>query len=242
MKFLKSFLISSLFLTVFVLFDSKAFAQSIDEETGLPDYNRWDVIAIEIENDISAGELSSSRLDVSRDKLSKWRALFSKVKNSNAKKIQRINDQISALDLQKLGDQSNSTEILKRKNALEQALTSAMLPVVLANEAFLRSNGLIAELDDIIRSRQTNQILELGPSPLSLGNWSSLIKEELLIVKILVSEVSAAFANAEIRSKIWDKLPATLILSIISMVIIYSSASWMRRISGTVLTLSLIHI
>ena len=92
--------------------DSRAFAQSIDEETGLPDYNRWDVIAIEIENDISAGELSSSRLDVSRDKLSKWRALFSKVKNSNANKIQRINDQISALDLQKLGDQSNSTEIL----------------------------------------------------------------------------------------------------------------------------------
>ena len=143
--------------------DSRAFAQSIDEETGLPDYNRWDVIAIEIENDISAGELSSSRLDVSRDKLSKWRALFSKVKNSNAKKIQRINDQISALDLQKLGDQSNSAEVLKRKDALEQALTAAMLPVVLANEAFLRSNGLIAELDDIIRSRQTNKILELGP-------------------------------------------------------------------------------
>ena len=63
MKSLKSFLICSLFLTVFVLFDSKAFAQSIDEETGLPDYNRWDVIAIEIENDISAGELSSSRLN-----------------------------------------------------------------------------------------------------------------------------------------------------------------------------------
>jgi len=236
MKSLKTFLICSLFLTVFVMSDSRAFAQSIDEETGLPDYNRWDVIAIEIENDISAGELSSSRLDVSRDRLSKWRALFSKVKNSNAKKIQRINDQISALDLQKLGDQSNSAEVLKRKDALEQALTAAMLPVVLANEAFLRSNGLIAELDDIIRSRQTNQILELGPSPLSLGNWSSLIKEELSIVKILASEVSAGFANTEIRPKIWDKLPATLILSIIGIVIIYSSARWMRRITGTVLT------
>ena len=62
-------------------------------------------------------------------------------------------------------------EIAARRDELNAQLADLRAPVIAAEEAFERADGLIGEIDRLVRERQTERLLERGPSPLAPNNW-----------------------------------------------------------------------
>jgi potassium efflux system protein len=66
-------------------------------------------------------------------------------------------------------------EITARRDELVEQLVRAQAPGLRAQEAFRRAEGLIREIDAIIRDRQTEELLERGPTPLSYVAWGEAL-------------------------------------------------------------------
>ncbi len=66
-------------------------------------------------------------------------------------------------------------EITARRVELVEQLVRAQAPGLRAQEAFRRAEGLIREIDAIIRDRQTEELLERGPTPLSYVAWGEAL-------------------------------------------------------------------
>jgi len=231
MKFFKSFILCCSFAIIFTMFGGEVRSQSQVVGSDLPDYKNWEQTADKIEQVIVAEEVPSKDLDALRETLSEWRTLFSIGKELNSQRIIRINNQLSALGTKSEGTEDASLEISERRRVLNEQLNLSMIPVIRATEAFVRSNGLIVEVDEILRSRQTNQILKLGPSPLNIGSWGSPVTEALSIVKTISAEVSRSFSDKASRAKIWDKFPATIAFAIIGIFIIYAASGWISKVN-----------
>ena len=229
MKSFKSFILCCSFALIFTMFGGEVISQSQVSGSELPNYKNWEQTADKIEQVIVTEEVSSKDLDALRKTLSEWRTLFSIGKELNAQRIIRINKQLTALGPVGEGTQDGAAEISERRRVLKQQLNLSLIPVIRATEAFVRSNGLIVELDEILRSRQTNQILKLGPSPVNIGSWGTPVKDTLSIVKTISAEVSRALADNVSRAKIWDKFPATIAFTLIGIFIIYAASGWIAR-------------
>ena len=63
----------------------------------------------------------------------------------------------------------NRTPIAERRAELDTRLADARVPQVNAAAAFTRADGLIQEVDALLRERQQQQLLQLDPSPLKPG-------------------------------------------------------------------------
>jgi hypothetical protein len=74
---------------------------------------------------------------------------------------------LAALGPEPEDNKDESEDITERRAALKLQIKTEEAPSREAAEAFERASGLIAEVDEIIRSRQTAQLFELQKSPLN---------------------------------------------------------------------------
>jgi potassium-dependent mechanosensitive channel len=146
---------------------------SAGSEALLPDYDVWEVVATRAEDAIAAGRASNTAFDQLRAELASWRSRFLSAQGINSARIATLREQIAALGDPPADGQSEPQEISDRRGALNEQLSRLQAPVLTAEEAYRRADGLIGEIDALIRNRQTEEILELGPSPLNPVHWTA---------------------------------------------------------------------
>ncbi|MCA0044758.1 DUF3772 domain-containing protein [Celeribacter litoreus] len=146
------------------------------QDTAVPDYKAWESSASAAEDVIANTEATNTTLEDLRDTLTQWRSQFLDAQNINAARIETLHSQIDALGDPPAEGETESDDISKRRAELNAQLDEAQAPVRSAQEAFSRANGLISEIDDILLSRQTDALLELGPSPLNPTLWPTAFK------------------------------------------------------------------
>ncbi len=139
------------------------------------DYEIWESEAGRAENLVGAGTASTAFLENLRTTLVGWRARFLAAQSANSARIETIQAQISALGPAPAEGEIQPAEIAQRREDLNQRLAEAQLPRVNATEAFNRADGLIAEIDAILAERQTQELLELDPTPLNPMNWTTVL-------------------------------------------------------------------
>ena len=64
-------------------------------------------------------------------------------------------------------------EIAERRRQLNETLSRQQAPGLAAIEAFSRADGIIRQIDTLIRERQADALLKLLPSPMNPLNWPS---------------------------------------------------------------------
>ncbi|MFT6105092.1 MAG: hypothetical protein ACJA1E_001519, partial [Paracoccaceae bacterium] len=139
------------------------------------DYTVWETTAERAEGVVAAERASSAALEVLRSEIAGYRAAFLQAQDANAARLSTVTTQLAALG-EVAADGTEDPELAARRASLLEQFRALTAPRTRAEEAFSRANGLISEIDVIIRDRQKADYLELGPSPLNPVYWPAGIE------------------------------------------------------------------
>ena len=134
-------------------------------------YQSWVRTADRAVSVIETNRASDAALENLRSEIHDYRDEFNRARTANTERIQTLESQIKALGPKPEGDATEPKDIADLRAHLENQLNSLQVPQIISQEAFSRANGLISEIDQLIRTRQTKELLERGPSPVNPVYW-----------------------------------------------------------------------
>ncbi|WP_309667220.1 DUF3772 domain-containing protein [Tabrizicola sp.] len=198
-------------------------------------YADWQQMAVRAEAEIENRNSSAERLEEIRAQLAQWRAALLSSQSANSARIGTLRQQLDALGPAPAAGQTEAEEISKRRQELADQLVRLQAPGIAAEEAYRRADGLIREIDRILRERQADQLLQLWPSPVNPGNWPEAaigLSDTLLR---LWDEAATAWADPQARGKLFDNLPLILILAIVGLALVVYVRGWVERFANRLL-------
>ncbi len=195
-----------------------------------PDYEQWSATASRAEEAVQSGRASNAAFETLRAQIANWRQVFLDAQNANQARIATIKRQLDALGPAPAEGESEATEIAERRKELNAQLETLRAPVVAAEEAHARANGLVSEIDRIIRDRQSRELLSRGPSPLNPGYWQGTLAQVSGASGAIVREVTTAWGNTTQRDRFKSELPKTLLLLLVGIVLLLRGRAWAKRI------------
>jgi small-conductance mechanosensitive channel len=108
---------------------------------------------------------------------------------------------------------------------LDKQLAKLNEPIVRAQEAFNRADGMISEIDTLISQRQATEFLQLGPSILNPLLWGSSLGDVFKSFATLSKETSGVLSSTYFQDQFSDRLISVLLISIFSILLFTYSGS-----------------
>ncbi|MDH5798717.1 MAG: DUF3772 domain-containing protein, partial [Paracoccaceae bacterium] len=210
------------------------FAQETSPVSATPDYARWQAISSRAESAIEAGRASNLALEQLRVELVNWRSNFLDAQNQNKSRVETIRSQLASLGPAPEAGQTEPAEIAARRAELNGQLARLDAPRRTAEEAYSHADGLIREVDTIIRERQAERLLELGPSPVNPIHWPTALRSVSTLAKVMLAEVQGAWASETQRKLMQENLPASITYLLVAFFFIARGRSWMDKLARRV--------
>ncbi len=202
------------------------------EAATAPDYAAWEQDATRAEEALEAARASNRALEDLRQKIVDWRAKFGAAQTANQSRIETLKGQITALGPVPAEGAAEAPEIAARRLELNENLTRLQAPGLAAVEAYSRADGIIREIDVMIRERQAKELLKLSPSPANPVNWPAGYAVLNQGVKTLWAETSEARGNPARRKELTDNLPVILLYLLIAGVLMVRGPGFFERLAG----------
>ncbi|WP_299294365.1 DUF3772 domain-containing protein [uncultured Tateyamaria sp.] len=207
---------------VLVLSVSMAWAQQVSA----PNYAEWQSVATRAEQAVEAAQASDEALTTLRAEVAGWRQQFQAQLTANDSRLQTLADQIDALGPAPAEGESEASEIAARRAELSAQRERLSTPRRTAEEAFSRANGVIAEIDEILRQRQADALLNAGPSPVNPTHWPGALRHATESAGAILASVQQAWHNPAARARAQDNLPLVLMLLAVGLVLVSRSRRW----------------
>lgn len=189
-----------------------------------PNLQSWESIAQLAEEAIDRDVANNERFERLRAEIAEYRTDFIAGSRINSERIATLRAQIEALGpVPESG--AEPVDISARRTQLEEQLEGFLAPVRVSEEAFRRADGLIREIDTIIRERQARRLLALGPSPLNPGHWPTAIEDLSQILRAVRAE-SGTLRDPERRKQLGENLPLVLFLLVVALALIIRGRAW----------------
>lgn len=204
-------------------------AQAVETKTGLPDYESWERDATRATDVLEEDRASTEGLQTLRAQLVSWRDLFSQRQDTNKGKIATLKSQIEALGPLPAEGESEAEEIANRRAALNKELDENTAPNRRAEEAHARADGLISRLDSTVRDRQTNQILELNPTPINPALWPEAVVSIASVWTAFMAEVRENYASPRRSDALKGNLPLIVVLLLTGLALVTRGGAWVER-------------
>lgn len=186
------------------------------------DYEKWELNALRAETVIETDRASIEALEKLRLQLVQWRTSFQQLQNENQDRIETIETQIESLGLK---PESGKDPLEDRRVALDKQLAKLNEPIVRAQEAFNRADGMISEIDTLISQRQASEFLQLGPSILNPLLWGPSLGDVFKSFATLSKETSGVLSSPYFQDQFSDRLISALLISIFSILLFIYSGS-----------------
>ena len=186
------------------------------------DYEKWELNALRAETVIETDRASIEALEKLRMQLVQWRSSFQQLQNENQDRIETIETQIESLGLK---PESGKDPLEDRRVALDKQLAKLNEPIVRAQEAFNRADGMISEIDTLISQRQASEFLQLGPSILNPLLWGSSLGDVFKSFATLSKETSGVLSSTYFQDQFSNRLISVLLISIFSILLFIYSGS-----------------
>lgn len=193
----------------------------------------WEQTARRAEEAIEAGRASTTALEELRSQLVTWREQFLQAQSTNEGSIHTLQAQITALGPKPEGVEE-APEIADQRIWMDQQIAQLRAPAKTAEVAYSRADGLIRGVDQIIRSRQTDALLELGESPLNPVLWPEGIDAVRTTARSIGKEFIAAWASSAQQVQLRENLPVIAALSLIAFILLLRGRHWMERLTFAV--------
>ena len=205
---------------------------AVAQEPALPDFDQWETVASSAEEAIDAPDTTETMLEVQRARLVDYRAEFDAARNLNAARISALREQLAALGTPPEGEgaEPESPEVAANREELNRQLNTLLTPVQRAEAAYLRADALIGQIDVALRERQTEQLMEVVPTPLNPVHWRSAIDDLATAAGEIAAEAPDDADTA--RRSLRASLPAVLALTVLGLVLIFRGHHWSTAIVG----------
>ena len=172
-----------------------------------PDYAAWETTARRVEQALAEPRTSNLVLEQLRARVVDWRGRFLEAQTVNQSRIETLRSQLRALGPPPENDTTEAPEIAQRRAELNAQLSRLQAPVVTAEEAFRRAEGLIREIDRTLRDRQAAALMSLSPSPVNPTHWPVAGQQLQGVFAALGRELRNAWATDSRRAQFNDNLP-----------------------------------
>ncbi|WP_170508608.1 DUF3772 domain-containing protein [Ruegeria arenilitoris] len=192
-------------------------------------YQGWLSTAERAEKVIEANRASNASMEKLRTEISGYRDDFNRARSANTDRIQTLESQLKALGPKPDDGSSEPEDIASLRESLEQQLNSLKVPRIISEEAYSRANGLISEIDKIIRERQRKEFLERGPSPLNPAHWAPAWVDVTEAGRALMNETKANMRSAVVREKLKESGLAIGILLAVAAILLLFGRSWSEK-------------
>lgn len=196
------------------------------------DYTAWERMARRAESATGNRNASSVSLEHLRAQLVDWREALLGAQSANAARIATLRTQIAALGPPPAEGQTEVEEIARRRSALTEQLVQLQAPGISAEEAYRRADGLIREIDRVLRERQADQLLQLWPSPINPANWPEAAIGITDTGVRLWDEVAENWDDAKKRKELGDNLPLVLGFLAVAAGLLGFGRRWIGRLAG----------
>ncbi len=203
-------------------------------QNGGPDYEQWQNTATRAETAVEAAQASDPAFETLRAEVAEWRLQFQAQLNANDSRLQTLRDQIAALGPAPEEGQSEATEIAARRAELNSQLERLSTPRRTAEEAFSRANGIIAEIDGILRARQTDALLNMGPWPVNPAHWSEAWRHMQESIVGVAAGARQSWGNPSRRANASDNLPLIMVLLAVGVVLLARSRYWSELLAARI--------
>ena len=110
-----------------------------------------------------------------------------------------------------------ASEIAARRAEIEAEIVRESVPLLLAQAGYSRADGLIREINSLIRTRFSDTLIEQGPSPLDPTLWSEALGDVTHYLSRLIGEVRDTFAQETSRASLMQKAPLALLFAAIGI-------------------------
>ncbi|WP_121064976.1 DUF3772 domain-containing protein [Chachezhania antarctica] len=190
----------------------------------------WDSAAKQAEAVIAADGSTNAQLESQRATIAGYRSQFADLRDSNAASIATLESQLSALGPKPEDGATEADDVARLRADLNAQLSELKAPQVIAEEAYLRANGLVTQIDQILRTRQTDKFLSRDPIPVNPANWPGAVKELHEVFVALVSEVRTAFQSPDTRARASRDLPQIVLLVIVGLALMLRGVRISRRL------------
>lgn len=215
-----------------VLSTAPAIAQEqAAEGRGEVDYPAWEKDAATAEEIIDAGRASTDAMESLRTRMVDWRTQFDAARNTNAAQIETLRTQIAALGAPPADGATEAPETAQRRRELTEILSRQQAPSIAAIEAFSRAEGLIRQIDALIRERQADALLRLQPSPANPLHWPAGVAVLHQGLKTLSSEIRAAWDNPIRRTELNNNLPGVVVCFALAILLLWRAPIFLERVS-----------
>ena len=195
------------------------------------DYAAWQKTASAAEKRLSDPDLSEQELGSLREELTRWRAEFQSAQTANSSRIATVREQIAALGAAPADGATEAPEVAARRKDLNEQLTTLQAPGITAEEAYRRAAGLVSEIDSTLRERQTDQLLQLWPSPINPANWPEAAAGVSKTAVTVWQELSGRWTDPEARAALYDNMPLILALLAVAIATTVYARRWITGFS-----------
>ncbi len=190
--------------------------------------DEWRSTALRAEQAIDSSRASSAAFEQLRKDLTEFRQEFQAEKSKNQQRINTLNGQILALGAAPNDGTTEPADIAQLRSRLTIQLNQLKVPRIIAEEAFSRADGLIGEVDTIIRERRTKYLLQRGPSPLNPELWPDALDALSRVGRVVWLETRTQISSDTTLEKIWDGLPEILFLVLLGSLLMLRGRPWAR--------------
>lgn len=202
---------------------------------GQLDYTAWGALADRAEKAVADNATESAALDKLRGQLVDWREALLGAQNANSSRIATLRAQIAALGPVPAEGETEAEEIATRRAQLNEQLVTLQAPSIAAVEAYSQADGLIREIDRVLRDRQAEELLRLLPSPLNPANWGAAYQAFAAATATVVNEIRVRWSLPAARQNLLNNLPAILFLLLLAIAAISRGWALVQMIIGRLL-------
>ena len=199
------------------------------------EYAEWQQTAARIEAISETGRGSEFALERLRADVVSWRDKFLSAQQVNVARIATVEAQIAALGAMPAEGEPPLAEGVQARLAILEAQRDRLrTPVALAREAYTHSNGLISEIDGLIRARQANLLMTRGTSPLDPRVWPEVMASVSTKMLGFWKELTTSLRSTARHDRFLAAMPTFLFYAIAALVLLSRGGRWVRIWQGSV--------
>lgn len=193
-------------------------------------YSEWLSLADRVETTLKERHASNAVLEQLRREVADYREAYGKAKDQDTTRIKSLESQLETLGPKPEGDATEPEDIALLRQSLNEQLNQLRVPQVVAEEAYFRANGLISEIDRVIRERQRSRLLSRGPSPLNPVHWPEAVSDITSAVSGVIRETHAAWLNRNTADALKKDWPVLLLALVVGLVLMVRGGHWSERL------------